>query len=216
MDQLVLIFSVAIIVEALVEYTKSVVYMFTRGCIKCGIIRICAAAIGILLALLTGVDLFSQFNIPISQPWIGSVLTGIIISRGSNYLNDIISRLTSPTSAVSSAKGEEVSNSDDSISSSVQESTSSSLASAASVQPAATFVNPSFSASSTPTVQLSSQDSPRDLDVTDNESNQSVPLGPDDFPEAVEAVDNDHQTVFQTDSQADSNEDDSLGISGID
>ncbi len=205
MDQLVLIFSVAIIVEALLEYTKSVVYMFTRGCVKCGVIRICAAVIGVGLALLTGVNLFAEFNIPISQPWIGSALTGIIISRGSNYLNDIISRLANPTSAISSKndKSANTSTSNQNQTSDVSPASSG----VDTVQPAAAPANNPTDSSQQWSAPTSSA-----KETSLQPSNQAAPLGPDDFPEAIEDNENSyHQAAIQTDSQTDV-----LGISGID
>nr|WP_317413880.1 hypothetical protein [uncultured Solibaculum sp.] len=182
MDQLVLIFSVAIIVEALLEYTKSVVYMFTRGCVKCGIIRICAAIIGVGLALLTGVNLFAEFNIPISQPWIGSVLTGIIISRGSNYLNDIISRLTNPTSAVSSSNSKGAK--------SVDSSTSPIAGSDSPVSSAVRgAVQLTTSSSENSGTYLTQQSSTASTKTEAQSSNPPSLLGPDDFPEAIEDTD---------------------------
>lgn len=48
-----------------------------------------AAAIGILVAIATGLDLFKLSGMPISIPILGQVLTGLLLSRGANFVHDI-------------------------------------------------------------------------------------------------------------------------------
>lgn len=50
-------------------------------------------ATGILIAVLANVNLFDMLSIEIKYPIIGVILTGIIISRGSNYVHDLIGKL---------------------------------------------------------------------------------------------------------------------------
>ena len=50
-------------------------------------------AIGMLLCVLTGIDIFPIVGLTISVPIIGSVLTGIIVSRGANFVNDLFTKL---------------------------------------------------------------------------------------------------------------------------
>jgi len=47
--------------------------------------------IGILCALYTNMNIFYIFNIPVKlhYDWIGNIFTGIIISRGANFIHDI-------------------------------------------------------------------------------------------------------------------------------
>lgn len=52
-----------------------------------------AAVLGMLLCLAYGADLPALLGFDALWPYIGSVLTGLVISRGSNYVNDLISRL---------------------------------------------------------------------------------------------------------------------------
>ena len=50
-------------------------------------------AIAVLLCFMTGGDLFVVVGISFVWPWLGIFLTGIIISRGANYVSDFIKRL---------------------------------------------------------------------------------------------------------------------------
>ena len=46
--------------------------------------------IGILLALATGLNFFELVGLPIINPYIGQVLTGILASRGANFIHDLV------------------------------------------------------------------------------------------------------------------------------
>lgn len=52
-------------------------------------------SLGVIVALAYDLDLPEYFNIKSRIPFLGCVLTGILISRGSNYLYDLISKLLS-------------------------------------------------------------------------------------------------------------------------
>lgn len=82
------IFVLAILVEAIVEY-------FVVGLVgeKTYLIRYIAAAVGVALCLAYNADLFRAVGILSTVPFVGSILTGLIVSRGSNYLNDFISKI---------------------------------------------------------------------------------------------------------------------------
>lgn len=88
-----LIISIAILVEALVEYGKSVGDMFIEHDYKTGVTQLITIAAGIALAFAFNIDAFATVGIEVS-PVIGTALTGVIISRGSNYASDLISQLT--------------------------------------------------------------------------------------------------------------------------
>lgn len=79
---------IALIGEALWETSK---LFWQQG--KICTDRIGATVIGILLALITGLDLFETLAVPISIPVIGKVLTGLLISRGANFMHDIIGNM---------------------------------------------------------------------------------------------------------------------------
>ena len=93
METIALLIAVAVLVEGLVEYVKTIIKVFTEGDVKTGITQLCAVGIGILLALVTGANIFTALSINVTYSWVGCILTGILISRGSNYLSDLLHRL---------------------------------------------------------------------------------------------------------------------------
>lgn len=83
----------AIIVEALVEYGSTISAMIERKEHKKAIKQMCAIGLGITFCLAAGVDFFSEIGIMFQIPFLGIILTGIFISRGANYVSDLIKRL---------------------------------------------------------------------------------------------------------------------------
>ncbi|WP_139904897.1 hypothetical protein [Clostridium thermarum] len=53
--------------------------------------RIGAMVIGILIAISTGIDIMELVEIPIFIPYLGTILTGLLISRGANFIHDLLS-----------------------------------------------------------------------------------------------------------------------------
>lgn len=92
MKDVIFVLAVAVLVEAMVEYFKSIVKMFSEGDKKTAIMQLITIAVGVLFAFLFNVDLFVVLEMAV-DPIAGKILTGIIISRGSNYVNDLISRI---------------------------------------------------------------------------------------------------------------------------
>lgn len=94
MEGITLIIVLAIVTEALVEYGKSIGKAFAGKDIKAAVTQVAAILTSVLLCLAAGADLFQVIGIDFSWPWIGYVLTGILGSRGANYLSDLISKIT--------------------------------------------------------------------------------------------------------------------------
>ena len=65
------------------------------GAWKTAVTQLAAIALGVLLCFMTGGDLFAVVGITFVWPWLGTVLSGVIISRGANYVSDFIKRLQS-------------------------------------------------------------------------------------------------------------------------
>lgn len=84
---------VAVICEALVEYSKSIVRAFTNGEKKTAITQVCAILISILLCFLANADIFALCGITFTYPIVGIILTGIFASRGANYVSDLIKKI---------------------------------------------------------------------------------------------------------------------------
>jgi hypothetical protein len=53
-----------------------------------------AILVSVLAAVVYSLDLFEGAGLDARVPFVGMVFTGIIISRGSNYLADILRRIT--------------------------------------------------------------------------------------------------------------------------
>lgn len=99
MKTIALIIMVAIVLEALVEYAKTVMYMFEEYEYKTAITQLVTILVGIGLAFGFHTQLFNAGLSEIYEglhinPILDMVLTGILFSRGSNYFSDLISKLT--------------------------------------------------------------------------------------------------------------------------
>lgn len=79
---------VAILVEAIWENIKMV---YQNG--KVSISMIGALVISVLICCLANINIFPIVGIEINIPIVGTVLTGIIVSRGANFVNDLFSKL---------------------------------------------------------------------------------------------------------------------------
>lgn len=78
----------AILIEGMVEYIK-------LGIQKNMCIEIIGAMVGgLVVAFGFHLDLFAAVGITTDVPFISTILTGIIISRGSNYAWDLIGKFT--------------------------------------------------------------------------------------------------------------------------
>lgn len=93
MEGIVLIIVLAIITEALVEYGKSIGKAFAGNDIKTAVTQLVAIVVSVLLCFAAGADLFRVVGINFAWPWVGVVLTGILGSRGANYLSDLITKI---------------------------------------------------------------------------------------------------------------------------
>ena len=56
------------------------------------LIRYSAAAIGVLLCVAYRADLLVLANLHAPLPWIGFIITGLLIGRGANFVHDFTSR----------------------------------------------------------------------------------------------------------------------------
>jgi hypothetical protein len=77
---------VAFLVEALIQALKPI-YDKENGWNRDKVISI---VVGILVCVVTNVDLFAELGFVVAVPYLGSVLTGVIASRGSNFVHDIL------------------------------------------------------------------------------------------------------------------------------
>ncbi len=75
----------AIIVEGIITYIKE---FFVNG--KFQWQMLISIVIGVLVAAAYRVDVLALAGMQTAVPYLGSVLTGVLISRGSNYVFDLI------------------------------------------------------------------------------------------------------------------------------
>ena len=80
----------SILIESLITYYKE---FFAGGNAPWEIIA--SLSLGIIVAIAYNLDLPAHFNLKSQIPYAGCILTGVLISRGSNYVFDIIKKLTS-------------------------------------------------------------------------------------------------------------------------
>lgn len=99
MKTIALIIMVAVVLEALVEYFKTIVHMVEVKEYKTAITQAITIALGVFLAVAFHLHLFNGAMSEIYEGLsingtLDMVLTGILFSRGSNYFSDLISKLT--------------------------------------------------------------------------------------------------------------------------
>ena len=79
---------IAILVEAIWENLK---ILYDKN--KININMIGSLILGILVCVLAQINIFALVGITLKLPIVGYVLTGIICSRGSNAINDLLGKL---------------------------------------------------------------------------------------------------------------------------
>jgi hypothetical protein len=57
--------------------------------------RLGAMLLGILVAVAAGIDIFAILGMELGIKYLGSVITGLLISRGSNLVHDLLSSINS-------------------------------------------------------------------------------------------------------------------------
>lgn len=93
MEKFFLVFAVIVVVEAFVEYASTIVDLFTEHAYKKAAKQLGAIAVAVFLCFQCNADIFALCGLHFALPWLGTALTGIFGSRGSNYLSDLIKRL---------------------------------------------------------------------------------------------------------------------------
>ena len=80
--------TVCILVESMVTYINS---FFVVG--EPHYQMVLSLMFGIFIAVAYKIDLLKLADIESEMPYIGSILTGVLISRGSNYIYDLMSKI---------------------------------------------------------------------------------------------------------------------------
>ena len=88
----------AVTVEALVQYAKTIMDMVTAKDRKTAITQLGALLVAVALCVLAGADVYGAFGVSFGgTSWLGAVLTGVFASRGANYAADIVKALQTAT-----------------------------------------------------------------------------------------------------------------------
>lgn len=89
---LALMFMLAIIVEALIDYATTI-FTMVDGKLKVSWKKLASIGLSVFLAIAAGADLLAGVGLVFRIPYVGMVLTGIFFSRGSNYVADLLTLL---------------------------------------------------------------------------------------------------------------------------
>lgn len=89
MKQFFALFLIAVTIEAITTYIRT---WFVDNHFQWQQALTCV--LGIALAFAYNLDYLRLFEVEALVPYVGSVLTGIVISRGSNYLFDFLKKVT--------------------------------------------------------------------------------------------------------------------------
>jgi hypothetical protein len=87
-ETFVTLFVLSILCEAVVEWLKGIVPALAGVAVQ-----IAALVVGLVLAFGAGQNLFALIGVEFAYPIVGTVLAGIVVSRGSNYIHDLIAKL---------------------------------------------------------------------------------------------------------------------------
>lgn len=88
---------VSIIIEGIVSYCKTLVVDKKFQWQILG-----TMLLGVGCAITFGVDLFAVAGIDAQLPYVGQVLTGVLLSRGSNYVYDLLNQITNAKTEIAS------------------------------------------------------------------------------------------------------------------
>ena len=85
MDNFMSIMAVSVVVEGLVSYAKMLV---VDRKIEWQIVV--AVALGVIFAIAYGIDIFAMLGMNSIIPYFGNVMSGVLMSRGANYIFDML------------------------------------------------------------------------------------------------------------------------------
>lgn len=91
MDVFAIVILVAIFVEAIVQVFKG--FVPEGAAVPAWLWPVVSMALGVVLCLAGKVDALSAVGLTINVPVVGQVLTGCLVSRGSNFVHDLWRRI---------------------------------------------------------------------------------------------------------------------------
>ena len=88
------LFLAAMVLATFIEGT--VEYIFADRTNAQPYLKYIALALGVLVSLAYKLDILASLGIISPLPFVGSIVSGLIIGRGSNYVNDFVSSFQKP------------------------------------------------------------------------------------------------------------------------
>lgn len=88
MEMMLQLVIVALLVESVWESAKMV---WQSGKFSVNVLG--ALLLGVAVCTLAHIDLFGLVGITMGVPLVGEILTGILVSRGSNFVHDLLAKL---------------------------------------------------------------------------------------------------------------------------
>lgn len=98
--EMLTLFILALLSEAIWETLKMV---WQKG--RISVDRVGALIIGVMIAFVTKTDIFEIVEISCEYSFIGIILTGILISRGANFIHDFIESISKVRQNIKDDKG---------------------------------------------------------------------------------------------------------------
>ena len=86
-ESFVILFILAVLCESIVEWVKELIPFEET------VTRLIALVVGIVLAVGAGQNLFDLLAIDFAYPVVGFAIAGLVVSRGSNYIHDLLNRI---------------------------------------------------------------------------------------------------------------------------
>ena len=88
-NKIIEIMSFAMLTESIITYFKE---FFVYGDFSFSMLF--SIVLGVIIAIAYKLDLPEYLDLKSSIPYVGNILTGVLISRGSNYIYDILKTVT--------------------------------------------------------------------------------------------------------------------------
>ena len=97
METLLILVVVAVLIEAIWEALKpcfgSLVDKLQKKGVPVDRIMSLVIALAVCLGIGPMVDMFALLGLPLAVPYLGLILTAIILARGSNFVHDLLNKL---------------------------------------------------------------------------------------------------------------------------
>ena len=89
MDKIFVFMFAATCIEAVICYIKDLLGIKLDSKLALAM----SAILGIIIAIAFDIDILAHFGLETTIPLFGNVMSGVILSRGSNYLHDSLKKL---------------------------------------------------------------------------------------------------------------------------